>query len=197
MKFKSFCVFLSLMMAGCANFPVEDIYTEKLTTEKRHVDDVDIRVDVSTLTDDIVLVKVCDSGVTISPGIRTQLSCHTWSAPGAEANEPGFGFTSVDVHQGEEGGMAGTGKHGFTTYKTLAFHKNESGDAVMSLREIWRANGNDSEERTFAPESETIIMVPAPGDVSEVTTRSLGVMGYLFVHVGKNVRFDDGNLALN
>jgi len=40
-------------------------------------------------------------------------------------------------------------------------------------------------------------MVPAPGDVSEVTTRSLGVMGYLFVHVGKNVRFDDGNLALN
>ena len=92
MKFKSFCVFLSLMMAGCANFPVEDIYTEKLTTEKRHVDDVDIRVDVSTLTDDIVLVKVCDSGVTISPGIRTQLSCHTWSAPGAEANEPGFGL---------------------------------------------------------------------------------------------------------
>ena len=49
MKFKSFCVFLSLMMAGCANFPVEDIYTEKLTTEKRHVDDVDIGILVYSL----------------------------------------------------------------------------------------------------------------------------------------------------
>ena len=71
MKFKSVCVFLSLAVAGCTNFSVEDVYTEELISEKHHISDSDIRVDVSTLTDDIVLVKVCDSGVAISPGIRT------------------------------------------------------------------------------------------------------------------------------